>query len=79
MYVQVTYKISYLWTYNLCGPVRNAFDAGNSITRASGMGLDPKNRDFLGPVKWHRTISASAIWCPKKARLKIRLEINMKR
>ncbi len=25
-----------------------------SITRASGMGLGPENRDFLGPVKWHR-------------------------
>ncbi len=24
-----------LWTYDLCGPVRYAFDAGNSITRAS--------------------------------------------
>jgi hypothetical protein len=25
-----------------------------SITRASGRGLGPGNREFLGPVKWHR-------------------------
>jgi hypothetical protein len=43
---------SYLWTYDLYGPVRNAFDAGNSITRASGRGLGPGDLDFLGPVKW---------------------------
>jgi hypothetical protein len=30
------YYVSYLWTYDLYGPVRNAFDAGKSITRASG-------------------------------------------
>jgi hypothetical protein len=32
--------------------VRSAFDADKSITRASGRGLGPGNRDFLGPVKW---------------------------
>jgi hypothetical protein len=31
-------KTSYLWTYNLYGPVRNALDAGKSIARASGRG-----------------------------------------
>ncbi len=49
-------KLSYLWTYDLYGPTRNAFDAGKSITRASGRGLGPGNRDFLGPVKWHRAV-----------------------
>ncbi len=31
-------------TYDLCVPVRNAFDAGKSITRARGLG--PGNQDF---------------------------------
>ncbi len=43
--------ISYLWTYDLYGPIRNAFDAGKSITRASGRGLGPGNRDFSGPCE----------------------------
>jgi hypothetical protein len=40
-------------TYALYGPVRNAFDAGKPITRASGGGggLGPGNRDFFGPQK----------------------------
>jgi len=29
----------YLLTYNLFGPVRNAFDVGKSITRVSGRGF----------------------------------------
>ncbi len=33
--------------YDLYGPVRNAFDAGKSITRASGRGLGPGNQDFF--------------------------------
>jgi hypothetical protein len=47
-------KHSYLWTYDLYGHVRNAFDAGKSITRASGRGLSPGNRDFFGRCRWHR-------------------------
>jgi hypothetical protein len=48
--------ISYLWTYDLYGPVYNAFDAGKSITRASGaLEIEtfsgPGNRDFFGPRK----------------------------
>jgi hypothetical protein len=42
---------SYLWTYDFYGPVCNAFDAGKSITRASGRGLSSGNRDFSGPCK----------------------------
>ncbi len=38
---------SYLYTYDVYGPVRNTFVA-------SGMGLGSGNRDFFGPVKWHR-------------------------
>ncbi len=33
------------------GPVRNAFDADKSITRASGRRLGPGNRDFFGPCE----------------------------
>jgi hypothetical protein len=49
-------QFSHLWTYDLYGPVRNAFDAGKSVTRASGRGLGLGNRDFLGPVKWHQAV-----------------------
>jgi hypothetical protein len=41
---------SYLCTCDLYGPVHNVFDACRSITRASGRGLGPGNRDF-GPCK----------------------------
>ncbi len=61
---QVQY--SYLWTYDLYGPICNGFDACRSITRASGRGLGPCNWDFLGRVKWHQTVRASAIWRPNK-------------
>jgi len=30
------FSYSYLWTYDLYGPIRNAFDASRYITRASG-------------------------------------------
>ncbi len=33
-------NISYLWIFDLYGPVRDAFDAGRFITRASGRGLE---------------------------------------
>ncbi len=48
--------ICYLWTYDLYGPVRNTFDAGKSITRASaGGGLDPGNGYFFGPCEMAST------------------------
>jgi hypothetical protein len=50
------YNISYLWTYDLYGPVLTAFDAGNSITRASGRWLGMKIETFWGPVKCHRAV-----------------------
>ncbi len=34
--------------------MRNVFDACIYITRASGRGLGYENREFFGPVKWHR-------------------------
>ncbi len=37
--------------YPLYDPVRNAFDAGNSITWVSGRGLGPGNRDFFVPCE----------------------------
>jgi hypothetical protein len=60
-------KISYLWTYDLYGPVRNALDAGNPITWASGIGLGAlKIQLFLGPVIWHRAVRGmpfGAVFC----------------
>ena len=45
------FGISYVWTFDLYGPpVRNAFDAGKSITRTSGRGLGPGNDDFFGAL-----------------------------
>jgi hypothetical protein len=41
--------ISYLWTYDLYGPVRNASDAGKYITWASGRGFGPGNQIFGAP------------------------------
>jgi hypothetical protein len=38
------------------GPVRNAFDAGNSITRQVGGGWALEIGTFLDPVKWHRVL-----------------------
>jgi hypothetical protein len=55
-HVSINVKISYLWTFDLYGPVRNAFDAGNSIMRASGRGLSPGNRDFFGLFEMHRAV-----------------------
>ncbi len=46
-------QTSYLWTYDLYGPVSNAFYAGKYITRASGRGWALEMETFLGPVKWH--------------------------
>jgi hypothetical protein len=42
---------SCLLTYDLYDPVRNAFDAGKAITKASGRGLGPGNRNFSGPCE----------------------------
>jgi hypothetical protein len=53
---------SYLRTYNLYGPVCNAFDAGKSITRASGRGLGPGKQDFFGPCEMLSSHQASAVW-----------------
>jgi hypothetical protein len=47
------------------GPVCNDFDAGISITRASGRGLGPGNRDFFGPCD--EMASLFAISGPKKS------------
>ncbi len=43
---------NYLWTSDWYSPVCNAFDAGKSITWASGRGLALELSIFLGP-KWH--------------------------
>ncbi len=51
---------SYLWTMIYKAP-HNAFDAGNSITRASGRWLGPGNRGFFGPCEVASNCQASAI------------------
>jgi hypothetical protein len=50
-----------LRTYDFYGPVCNAFDAGKSITRASGRGLGPGNQDFFGPCEMASSRQASAV------------------
>ncbi len=47
--VGVHVQKNYLWTSDRYGSVLNAFDAGKSITRASGRGYGPGNLDFFGP------------------------------
>ncbi len=66
-YMKLRYS-SYLWAYDLQGPVRNAFDAGRYITRASGRGLDPGNRDFFGPCEMIWSRQASSIRAQKVER-----------
>ncbi len=53
------------WTYDLYGPVRNAFDAGKPITRAMGGGWALEIESFLGPVKWHRAVRRVPLGVPK--------------
>jgi hypothetical protein len=53
--------ISYLWPYDLYGPVHNAFDARKSFTRKSGRGLGPGNQYFFGPSEMAASRQASAI------------------
>ncbi len=48
--------------------VRNAFDAGKSITRPSGRGLDPRYLYFFGPFERASSRQANAFWGPKKLR-----------
>ncbi len=54
-------QISYLCTYDLYGPECNVFDACRSITRASGWGLGPGNRDFFGLYEMASSRLACAI------------------
>jgi hypothetical protein len=46
-------KISYLCTYDLYGPVRNAFHVGSIHYEGKweGEGFGPGNRDFFGPCE----------------------------
>ncbi len=58
MLFYLLYVFMDLW-FTVYGPVRNAFDACISITRASGRELGPGNRDF-GPYEtaWSRQANA---------------------
>ncbi len=52
---QLRRNISYLCTYDLYGPVHNAFDAGSIHYEGKWEGVGPwKLRLFWAPVKWHR-------------------------
>jgi hypothetical protein len=63
-YNKCSRSYSYLWTYDLYGLVRNAFDTRKSITRASGRGLGLGNGDFLRPVKWHQAVRRVSFGAP---------------
>jgi hypothetical protein len=55
----LTRHISYLSTYDLYGPVRNAFGAGrmaDTLLRQVGGGWALEIVTFLSPVKWHRAV-----------------------
>ena len=59
-------SINYLWTYDLYGPVCNAFDGGKSITRAIGRVGPSKFRLFWALKKLEQKESCLG---PKKSRL----------
>ncbi len=48
---RIRIRTSYLWTYDLSGPVRNAFDASKLITRQVGGGWAMGIETFLSPIK----------------------------
>jgi hypothetical protein len=64
---RVTHCLSYLWTYDLYGPVRNTFDAGKYIIRASGKGLGLEIETFFGTCETASNRQANALWGPKKS------------
>ncbi len=45
---------NYLCTYDLHGPVRNAFDGQHPLLGQVGEGWALEIESILGPVKWHR-------------------------
>ena len=55
---------SYLWTYDLFGPVCNVFDGGKSITRTIGRVWPWKSRLFWAPKQHERSESCLG---PKKS------------
>jgi hypothetical protein len=57
--------LSYLFNYDLYGPVRNVFDACRSITGQVGGDWALKIESFLGPVKWHRAERRVPFWAQK--------------
>ncbi len=73
--------IRYLWTYDLdvYGPVCNAFDAGNSITRASGGGWALEIKTFfLGLVKCHRAVRQMPFGAQKSRKHDVQGRINQR-
>jgi hypothetical protein len=59
--IAMTYRAKY---------VKKLFDADNSITRASGRGLGPGNRDFLGFVKGHKAVRGVSFGAQKSRDVK---------
>jgi hypothetical protein len=69
-------NIAIFWTYDLYGPLCNAFDAGKSITRARGRGLGPGNRDFLGSVNTLGMLLTKRSTFTKRTKSRIRIHIS---
>jgi hypothetical protein len=63
----VACSISYLCTYDLYGPVRNAFDAGSIHYEGKWEGVGPWKLKLFGPREIASSRQASAIWGPKKS------------
>ncbi len=60
------YRFMDLWFLLFLRPHAYCFWRGQIHYEGKLAGVGPGNRDFLGPVKWHR-----AIWGPKKSRYRI--------
>jgi hypothetical protein len=60
---------SYLSTYDLYGPARNAFDGQPNYEGKwePGRGLAIEIKTFLGPVKWHRAIRRVSFGAAQKS------------
>jgi hypothetical protein len=61
--------ISYLWTYDLYGPVHNTLMRATSITRASGRGFGPVNQDIFRPYEIASSRNGECHLGPKKVEI----------
>ncbi len=54
----ILYRYSFLWTYDLYGPVHMLLMGANLLRGQLGGGWALEIETFLGPVQWHRTVRA---------------------